>query len=379
MPRGTLLFCSALALDPPFLRVAEILARDYELEGHVLAPVSRDQFSQHDTDLNVHFLPPAFGNVDRYGFERRSLRTLLNAISPTHVWIHAEFWQGISHQFLKTYRFTRSPHIVSYVAVNHIAARTRLFRSTVPFVRRSRLTQRLLWPRLDGVSACASISSDCARRIGLPVKVPVSVNYLPALGPEASSTPLDLPWIDRDAFIVGFAGLINEQKGWNVLLDAVERLPDRFKAVIVGVGDQVGALAERASRPQLAGRVFCPGAVDRPRLLATYPRFDAFVLPSITLPDSVEQFGMVLAEAMAAGVPVIGSDSGAIPETIGDAGIVVPEHNAEMLAAAIVRLSADESQREHFRVAGRARHRRFFSCEAYARSLARLLGLNRAN
>ena len=49
------------------------------------------------------------------------------------------------------------------------------------------------------------------------------------------------------------------------------------------------------------------------------------MLPSLTRPNWKEQFGRVLIEAMASGVPVIGSDSGAIPDVIGQAGLIFPE------------------------------------------------------
>ncbi len=83
---------------------------------------------------------------------------------------------------------------------------------------------------------------------------------------------------------------------------------------------------------------------------------DILVLPSITiLPLHREQFGRVLVEAMAAGVAVIGSSSGAIPEVIGDAGLVVPERDPAALAAAIDRLLAYPEQRQA--LVDRARHR----------------------
>ena len=67
-------------------------------------------------------------------------------------------------------------------------------------------------------------------------------------------------------------------------------------------------------------------------------RFDVLVGPSLTTPRWKEQFGRMLVEAMACGVPVIGSDSGEIPHVIGDAGIVVPEGDRVALCAAIARL-----------------------------------------
>jgi glycosyltransferase involved in cell wall biosynthesis len=72
---------------------------------------------------------------------------------------------------------------------------------------------------------------------------------------------------------------------------------------------------------------------------------DVLVLPSLTTPRWKEQFGHVLIEAMACQVPVIGSDSGAIPEVIGDAGIVIPEGDSNALARAIERLRSSEAER----------------------------------
>jgi glycosyltransferase involved in cell wall biosynthesis len=68
---------------------------------------------------------------------------------------------------------------------------------------------------------------------------------------------------------------------------------------------------------------------------------DVLVLPSRTMPTWKEQFGRVLIEAMACGVPVIGSDSGEIPTTIGEAGMVFSEGDADGLAAQIARLYND--------------------------------------
>jgi glycosyltransferase involved in cell wall biosynthesis len=67
---------------------------------------------------------------------------------------------------------------------------------------------------------------------------------------------------------------------------------------------------------------------------------DVLVLPSLTTVDWREQFGHVLIEAMASGVPVVGSDSGAIPEVIGEAGRVVPEGNPEALRSTLAQLQA---------------------------------------
>jgi glycosyltransferase involved in cell wall biosynthesis len=84
-------------------------------------------------------------------------------------------------------------------------------------------------------------------------------------------------------------------------------------------------------------------------------RLHALVLPSLTRPNWKEQFGRVLIEAMACGVPVVGSDSGEIPNVIGEAGLVFPEGDAEALRAALARLRDDRDLWGHLAVAGRAR------------------------
>jgi glycosyltransferase involved in cell wall biosynthesis len=75
-------------------------------------------------------------------------------------------------------------------------------------------------------------------------------------------------------------------------------------------------------------------------------------MPTQTTERIREQFGRVLVEAMASAVPVIGSTCGAIPEVIGDAGLVVPEGDADALAGALRRLLLDGVLRERLMRAG---------------------------
>jgi glycosyltransferase involved in cell wall biosynthesis len=97
------------------------------------------------------------------------------------------------------------------------------------------------------------------------------------------------------------------------------------------------------------------------------------VLPSLTTPTWKEQFGHVLIEAMACGVPVIGSDSGAIPEVIGGAGLVVPEGNVEALAAALRGLISTPLLHADLAARGRARVLSHYTNEAVASRLATFL------
>ncbi|MFZ1794096.1 MAG: glycosyltransferase, partial [Anaerolineae bacterium] len=88
---------------------------------------------------------------------------------------------------------------------------------------------------------------------------------------------------------------------------------------------------------------------------AFYAGLDALVVPSRTMPNWKEQFGRVIIEAMACGVPVIGSSSGEIPNVIGDAGLIFREDDVAGLQAQLQTLMASPALRESLGLAGRKR------------------------
>jgi glycosyltransferase involved in cell wall biosynthesis len=102
-------------------------------------------------------------------------------------------------------------------------------------------------------------------------------------------------------------------------------------------------------------RVCFAGRIDSSAMPAFYRDLDLFILPSRTTPGWKEQFGRVLIEAMACGVPVIGSDSGEIPHVIDGAGLTFPEGDRVALTAHLQRLSDDSSARAKLAAAGRRR------------------------
>jgi glycosyltransferase involved in cell wall biosynthesis len=96
---------------------------------------------------------------------------------------------------------------------------------------------------------------------------------------------------------------------------------------------------------------------------------DVLVLPSRTTPRWKEQFGRVIIEALACATPVIGSDSGAIPEVIGEAGLVFPEGNALALANAINTLHDSPAERRRLGALGRRRVRDHFTWRRVAEQM----------
>ena len=156
-------------------------------------------------------------------------------------------------------------------------------------------------------------------------------------------------------FTLGYMGRLLEEKGIHTLLAAAALLTFDFRLMIMGQGDAAEALHALAARLGLANRVVFRPAVPHADMPAAYRELSVLVLPSETRPAWKEQFGRVLTEAMACGVPVLGSSSGEIPHVIGDAGLVFAEGDAGALAGCLARLHASAELRRDLAQRGRAR------------------------
>jgi len=157
-----------------------------------------------------------------------------------------------------------------------------------------------------------------------------------------------------DEFVIGFAGRLVEEKGGAWLLDALARLEGNWRLIIAGDGPQREALVAQAQRLGLGERVTFEMRAST-EMPAFYQQLDALAVPSLTRPNWKEQFGRVIVEAMACGVPVVGSSSGAIPDVIGEDGLIVPEGDVEALAAALRRLMTAPDLRQELGQRGRGR------------------------
>ena len=124
---------------------------------------------------------------------------------------------------------------------------------------------------------------------------------------------------------------------------------------IAGSGQEQQTLQALARRLDIADRVIWQPRLPSTAMPGFYHQLDAFVLPSRTRPNWMEQFGRVLVEAMACAVPVIGSNSGEIPHVIADAGLIFPEGDVTALAAHLRRLQYDPTLRAQLGQRGRTR------------------------
>ena len=154
-------------------------------------------------------------------------------------------------------------------------------------------------------------------------------------------------------------GTQEQRKNVQAVLDAfamVSQDHGDVSLVLHGPNGWLGAeVAEGIERRGLEKRtVVSEGSLSRREVNSLYSAAEAFVFPSL-----YEGFGLPVLEAMACGTPVITSNCSALPESAGDAAILVDPHDHDALAAAIRRLLDDEGLREELRVLGRERASRF--------------------
>ncbi len=156
-------------------------------------------------------------------------------------------------------------------------------------------------------------------------------------------------------FTIGYIGRIVPEKGVQVLLRAAAGLKGDWRLRLVGGGSARDEMQMLAGSLGIGTQVDFVGQLPSQDLPAEYHKIDALVLPSLTRRNWKEQFGRVLVEAMASGVPIIGSDSGAIPGVVGGAGRIVPEGDALALCNSLQELREDPALRAQMIRAGRAR------------------------
>lgn len=169
-------------------------------------------------------------------------------------------------------------------------------------------------------------------------------------------------------------GSIVPRKGYDVLAAALADVKDlAWRLTIAGDPTRspatTTALEADLRQLDLAGRVALAGAVTDERLLALYAEADLFVLAS-----RYEGYGIAFAEAIAHGLPVIGTTAGAIPDTVPDGtGLLVPPDDPAALAAALRRLLAGADERRRFAAAAREAAARLptwrQSAEIFARAI----------
>lgn len=224
--------------------------------------------------------------------------------------------------------------------------------------------ERYALRRTAGVYVCNAEAATILRRKGLraPARLIGLGTDVDLFAPTAHTQPSTQPPPSQphSPLRVGYVGRLESHKGVHVLLAAIaetaEQLPECVLS-IAGEGPQRSELQALAQRLGVSDRVTFAGHLGD-RLPEFYRELDVLVVPSLPTPGWREQFGRVAVEAMASGVPVIASRSGALPDVVAEAGILVEPGDAQALRSALA--EAAEPQRwAALREAGLARCREF--------------------
>jgi glycosyltransferase involved in cell wall biosynthesis len=222
-------------------------------------------------------------------------------------------------------------------------------------------------------SACAIAGNSAARDVLHAHGFARPIHVLPQLGIDLSAyTSIPRPPRANNRFTIGYAGRIDKEKGVLNLVRAVNQMQGKANAALYFVG--AGDVLEDSKRLALEHSIplLHHPAVRNETLPEHLAKMDVLVLPSRSTPQWVEQFGHILLEAMAAGVPVIGSSSGEIPNVIGDAGMVFEEGNTVQLAVLLDRLSSNVNERIVFAEKGRTRVAEHFTHDKIAEAQWRI-------
>jgi glycosyltransferase involved in cell wall biosynthesis len=295
-----------------------------DVEIHLVVPDVWYQFGRtlvadpsEAAGLTVHILPiwfPRAGKMSWYLHLYPGLRRLLREIDPDVIHLWEEPWSVVALQarFLKgraAMVLEVDQNILKRLPPPFEAIRKQVLRHTDHILSRT--------PDATAVVRARGYSGP-ATSIGYGVDLST---FYPEPQPPA-----------RSDFRIGYVGRLIEEKGLDDALDAMAKAATPVSLAIMGEGPYERTLRQRIDQLGLAGRVTFQGWGPPKEVAAFLRSLDAMVLLTRTTNSVREQFGRVIVEAQACGVPVIGSHSGAIPNVVGEGGWVVPERDPAALA-----------------------------------------------
>lgn len=336
------------------------LAQDPNIDLHLVCPENwrepqfgRQVLEPQEEDFQIHSLPVRFNGKVRWAvFNHRQLSKLFDRIKPQVVQIEQEPASLMAGQCLLLARRKKAGTIV--FTWDNLAGANRFPLDLIgDYVRR----------RADRLLAGNQAALALLTRQGVGDKA----ELLPQIGIDALPGKWKREAANQRGFVVGYVGRLLERKGVSDLVEAFAAISGPKKMLLVGEGPERRRLADRISELGLKDEVEFVGGVPHAEVEKYLSRMSVLVLPSRSTEGWAEQFGHVLIEAMSAGVAVVGSSSGAIPEVIGEAGIVFPEGRIDLLTETLQRLLDQPDERRELAGRGQERVKEKYTNEAIAR------------
>jgi glycosyltransferase involved in cell wall biosynthesis len=311
-----------------------------------------------DPLLHVHTTPILFGHR-QHRVIHRGLVALLRELRPALLYVDSEPENYTSAYARWAIRHASPSTKLALVSCRNIDYRTTGFPYKVAFTHRwcddwfIRTPADLLFSRpLAGLPLLRHYARTVVQ---MPYVIDTGV-----FSPEGVKT------FTASGVTIGYLGRLVESKGIGLLMDAMSSLPGECHLLMAGKGPMREELENRARRLGINSRTKILPSVPYGQVPALLRSMDILVLPSLEARYWTEQFGRVLIEAMACGVPVVASKSGEIPEVLGPAGLLVPSGDRAALTEALLALVGDPGSRNRLSAAGRARVLETYDARAVA-------------
>jgi glycosyltransferase involved in cell wall biosynthesis len=386
-PRRILIF--SLVYYPSFIGGAEVAIKEItdrispsEVEFDMVTLRMDPSLPKYEKIGNI--------NVHRVGW---TAKKGFSSSDPLPWYLHLNKYAFLLTGFLKAARLDRIRHyeaIWSLMATyNSFAAlffklvhpRTRFIFTLqdgdpIPYIKRRALPLypffKMMFTRADHVQVISSYLADWAREMSVkcPIMVvPNAVDYGLFSGKisdtEAAALKEKLGKKEGDVFLITTSRLVAKNAIGDVI-EALRYLPDNVKFLILGIGHEEASLKSQAKSLKLGDRVLFLGYVSHKEMPKYLQISEIFVRPSLS-----EGFGISFVEAMAAGIPVIATRAGGIPDFLkdGETGLFCEAHNPKNIAQKVEKLIKDGESRKYIVRQAREMVKDRYSWEKTARKM----------
>ena len=334
----------------PYRRKFALIAEHPDVEIHVITPNRWYESFQEivfepdsQTCCGEFPWPVRFSGYGSRFYYRRGLRTHFRDFQPQIIHLEEEAW---SLNALQTLRLKRK-----YCPQSRF-----IFRTSLSISIKQRFgflpiwIERRTFREADAAFPLSENAVEILRQRGYHGKtVPFPNGVDGRIFHEMDTSGLKARLGLQGRFVIGYVGRLLYMKGLDTLLEAAATLDFDYRLLMVGRGEYKPELVKLVDALGIAKRIVWVDSVPPENVPEYINCMDTLVLPSRTTPGWVEFFGRVLVEGMVCGVPVIGSNSGEIPNVVGDAGLIFPEEDVRALADRLRQMAQDESLRTQLR------------------------------
>jgi glycosyltransferase involved in cell wall biosynthesis len=308
----------------------------------------------------LEVIPVRFSRIPHVFLYGRRLRNLLaESWDVVHAWEEPYIFAG--------WQIARATHPGATLIYSSFQNQPKRYPPPFSWIERYCLGRASGWTAF-GHTVASNLKDRPAYR-GKPARtIPLGVD-LDTFRPDPAArrqTLVALGWAEQGPPIVGYLGRFVPEKGLGLLTRVLDRLPAAsWRAILIGGGPLEGELQAWASR--YPDHVRVATGVAHESVPAYLNALDVLAAPSQTTARWKEQFGRMLVEGMACGVPVVASDSGEIPYVVADAGRIVPEADETAWVASLGDLLVNPELRRELRERGLARAHDVFAWPKVAR------------